>query len=300
MRDLIDQHLAGTQDNSSRIWALIQLELWFRTFVDSAWTARWTWGSHSSHRARGRPGRARGTEAARRRRRAPVPTRPSFPKRRGIPRFTESGYSEAFGAQWLRYRRTQLDSYSGTRSPRSARAGASASVCGRGWRSSSAGVRLWRRPLHRGSAGARRVCHVGRPQQAVDADQENFPQYDRHRVAQADIRPLPFPSRWFDIVFGLGVVQHTPDPEESILALYEQVEPGGWLVFDHYSRRANWFRQRAGVSRVLKRLPPARGLRATGGSSSTSCYRSTGARAGWDRPSACVARACLLRQASAR
>ena len=35
VRDLIDQHLAGTQDNSSRIWALIQLELWFRTFVDS-------------------------------------------------------------------------------------------------------------------------------------------------------------------------------------------------------------------------------------------------------------------------
>ena len=35
VRDLIDQHLAGTRDNSSRIWALIQLELWFRTFVDS-------------------------------------------------------------------------------------------------------------------------------------------------------------------------------------------------------------------------------------------------------------------------
>ena len=35
MRDLIDEHRGGTQDNSSRIWALIQLELWFRTFVDS-------------------------------------------------------------------------------------------------------------------------------------------------------------------------------------------------------------------------------------------------------------------------
>ena len=35
VRDLIDQHHAGTRDNSSRIWALIQLELWFRTFVDS-------------------------------------------------------------------------------------------------------------------------------------------------------------------------------------------------------------------------------------------------------------------------
>jgi len=35
VRDLIDEHLDGTRDNSNRIWALIQLELWFRTFVDS-------------------------------------------------------------------------------------------------------------------------------------------------------------------------------------------------------------------------------------------------------------------------
>jgi asparagine synthase (glutamine-hydrolysing) len=35
VRDLIDRHVAGTRDNSSRIFALIQLELWFRTFVDT-------------------------------------------------------------------------------------------------------------------------------------------------------------------------------------------------------------------------------------------------------------------------
>jgi asparagine synthase (glutamine-hydrolysing) len=31
---LIDDHVAGRRDNSHRLWALIQLELWLRTFVD--------------------------------------------------------------------------------------------------------------------------------------------------------------------------------------------------------------------------------------------------------------------------
>ena len=36
----------------------------------------------------------------------------TFPRRNGIARFvTNSKYADAFGAQWNRYRRTQLDSY---------------------------------------------------------------------------------------------------------------------------------------------------------------------------------------------
>ena len=38
----------------------------------------------------------------------------------------------------------------------------------------------------------------------------------------------------FDIVICLGVIQHTPKPENSIKKLYEQVKPGGDLVIDHY------------------------------------------------------------------
>ncbi|HEY5320951.1 MAG TPA: asparagine synthase (glutamine-hydrolyzing) [Galbitalea sp.] len=34
VRGLIDDHVAGTRDNANRLWALIQLELWLRTFVD--------------------------------------------------------------------------------------------------------------------------------------------------------------------------------------------------------------------------------------------------------------------------
>lgn len=189
----------------------------------------------------------------------------TFAKRRGIPRFTESGYSEAFGAQWLRYRRTQLDSYSGTTiSEERARR--------------CLGERLWEgledRQVLECGCGAGRFTEVllGRGayvtsvdlSEAVDANQENFPQSGRHRIAQADIRALPFPSRSFDIVFCLGVVQHTPDPDETIVALSDQVRPGGWLVFDHYSRRANWLLSTAPLFRAyMKRLPPERSLRAS-------------------------------------
>lgn len=35
IRQLIDRHVDGTRDNAYKIWALVQLELWLRTFVDS-------------------------------------------------------------------------------------------------------------------------------------------------------------------------------------------------------------------------------------------------------------------------
>jgi asparagine synthase (glutamine-hydrolysing) len=35
VRSLIDDHVSARRDNSGRIWALVQLELWLRTFVDA-------------------------------------------------------------------------------------------------------------------------------------------------------------------------------------------------------------------------------------------------------------------------
>jgi asparagine synthase (glutamine-hydrolysing) len=35
VRDLIDRHLRGAEDTSNRIWAMLQLELWMRTYVDA-------------------------------------------------------------------------------------------------------------------------------------------------------------------------------------------------------------------------------------------------------------------------
>jgi asparagine synthase (glutamine-hydrolysing) len=35
VRKLIDDHHAGAADNSTKLWTLIQLELWLRTYVDA-------------------------------------------------------------------------------------------------------------------------------------------------------------------------------------------------------------------------------------------------------------------------
>ena len=99
---------------------------------------------------------------------------------------------------------------------------------------------------------------------AVEANQENFPQGDRHRILQADVLKLPFSMGQYDIVFCLGVIQHTPNPEETIRKLFAQVGPGGWLVIDHYTYGLSYFTKTALLFRmILRRLPPEEGLKWT-------------------------------------
>jgi 2-polyprenyl-3-methyl-5-hydroxy-6-metoxy-1,4-benzoquinol methylase len=182
----------------------------------------------------------------------------------GIPRFTGDEYAQAFGRQWLAFRRTQLDSVTGT----TLSADRARRCLGPAW-DELCGAQL----LEAGCGAGRftevllgRGAHVSSVDlsAAVDANASNFPLDDRHRVAQADLRRLPFQAHTFDVVFCLGVIQHTPNPEETIAALYEHVRPGGWLVIDHYSRRLHWWLSSAPLFRmVLKRLPDDRGLAAT-------------------------------------
>jgi len=99
---------------------------------------------------------------------------------------------------------------------------------------------------------------------AVEANQENFPQEARHRIIQANALYLPFAQGQYDIVFCLGVIQHTPRPEETIEELYAQVKPNGWLVIDHYTYTLSQFTKTALLFRMLlRRLPPAEGLKWT-------------------------------------
>lgn len=186
-----------------------------------------------------------------------------FSFREGIPRFVGgNNYADAFGAQWKRYRLTQLDSYSGVpiTAERTRRC---------------LGEELWRnlagkRVLECG-CGAGRFTEILLQRcafvtsidlsEAVEANQQNFPQSPTHRIAQADILQLPFRPGQFDVVFCLGVIQHTPQPETTIRALSEQVKPGGRLVIDHYSYNLAELTKSAPFFRfLLKRLPPAEGI----------------------------------------
>lgn len=150
-----------------------------------------------------------------------------YPVIDGIPRLlTErENYAAAFGEQWSRWRTTQLDSFSGTSITRD---------------------RLYRclgykgREMLSNDSNSSQVlevgCGAGRFTEillefpgarvtsldlstAVEVNQVNFPQDERHRIVQADIMQAPFELEQFDIVVCLGVIQHTPNPEATIEAL---------------------------------------------------------------------------------
>ena len=185
-----------------------------------------------------------------------------------IPRMVPGGgnYADAFGLQWNTYRRTQLDSYTGHPLSRDR-----ARRC--------VGEAAWAL-LERGEpANLLEVgCGAGRFTEillstrarvtsvdlssAVEANQQNFPQNERHRILQADVLALPFGEGQYDVVFCLGVIQHTPNPEQTIAKLYAQTRPGGWLVIDHYARTLSWYTKTAPLFRaVMKRMPPERALK---------------------------------------
>jgi 2-polyprenyl-3-methyl-5-hydroxy-6-metoxy-1,4-benzoquinol methylase len=186
--------------------------------------------------------------------------------RDGIPRFVANdAYASAFGLQWLRYQKTQLDSYSGV--PVSARRlercfGPAAWSALRGARVLEAGCgagRFTEVLLGQGAA----VASIDLSE-AVVANARNFPVGERHVIAQADIFALPFAPGQFDAVMCIGVLQHTPSPEQAIAALARQVRPGGWLVIDHYAYTLSWYTKTAPLFRAfLRRMSPERGLRAT-------------------------------------
>jgi len=190
----------------------------------------------------------------------------SFLRTNGIPRFVpRSNYADAFGEQWKRHRLTQLDSYTGTTITKDR-----ARRC--------LGDKLW------DELGGKKVlecgCGAGRfteillgkgakvtsidLSEAVDANQENFPQNDRHKIAQADILQLPLAPQQFDLVFCLGAAQHTPNPEKAIACVFDQVKPGGNIVFDHYTYNISWYTKTAPLFRFcLLRLKPIDGRRWT-------------------------------------
>jgi 2-polyprenyl-3-methyl-5-hydroxy-6-metoxy-1,4-benzoquinol methylase len=180
----------------------------------------------------------------------------------GIPSFVEDeSYVSAFGLQWLKHAKTQLDSHTGLTITRD---------------------RLSRMfgPLYsqlEGKVVLEAGCGAGRFTEilletnsivtavdlsvAVLANYENNGENPNLVIARASITELPFEKEQFDIVFCPGVVQHTPDPSRSILELYKQVKPGGWLIFDQYRYNLSSFLKVTWVARlILKRLSPEKGL----------------------------------------
>lgn len=188
-----------------------------------------------------------------------------YPVVKGIPRILENinNYANAFGDQWLLWRKTQLDSYTKTTISRD-----------RLYR--CLGKKILEKllnsqpPLQVLEVG----CGAGRFTEilldfptcqltsmdlsiAVEANSINFPSNKNHRIVQADIMQAPFRPKQYDLVICLGVIQHTPNPENTIIKLYEQLKPGGDLVIDHYTleiRRLTKITSNL-LRPIIKRLP---------------------------------------------
>jgi len=193
------------------------------------------------------------------------PTGHRYQTRLGIPRLlaAESNYTDAFGEQWNQYRMTQLDSYTNT-------------TISKDRLKRCLGDALWKKlnqeervELLEAGCGAGRFTEVlldlpGASvssidlSSAVEPNQLNCPQSDRHRIIQCDINQLPFLPEQYDVVLCIGVIQHTEDPEQTIAGLYGQVKPGGYLVIDHYTHTLSRYTKVTSLMlrAILKRLPP--------------------------------------------
>lgn len=159
----------------------------------------------------------------------------SYPIVRGIPRFVDTeNYSEGFGAQWNMFPKTQLDSFTGldlseARLERCLRQNLT-NLKGKKVLEAGSGAGRFTEILLKYGA----LLHSFDYSNAVEANAKNNGDHENLVLVQADIRKIPFAKANYDYVICLGVLQHTPNPEESIKCLWEMVSPGGALVIDHY------------------------------------------------------------------
>lgn len=153
-----------------------------------------------------------------------------------LPRFCESGYSENFGEQWNRFRRTQLDKFNGTTLSKDR------FYSGTGWTTEELkGARVLEVGCGAGrftqvmlDAGA--IVYSMDLSTAVDACYANNGFHPDLCIVQADVYHIPFAPQSFDFVFCYGVLQHTPDPRASFTSLVKFVKPGGRLAIDIYHK----------------------------------------------------------------
>jgi len=154
-----------------------------------------------------------------------------------VPRFsTPAHYADSFGFEWSRFRRTQLDSFSGT-----------AISHDRFFRCTGWTVaELKDRRVLDAGCGAGRFAEVALKagaevfaldsSSAVDATWSNLSSHERLHVVQGDIYNMPFRQGIFDFVYCFGVLQHTPNVELAFSRLVPLLRLGGRLAVDAYPR----------------------------------------------------------------
>jgi 2-polyprenyl-3-methyl-5-hydroxy-6-metoxy-1,4-benzoquinol methylase len=154
-----------------------------------------------------------------------------------IPRFVAfNNYADSFGWQWNVFSKTQLDSFSG-HSITSTRFWSATN-----WDKSSMNEQ-W---ILDAGCGSGRFAEIALTSGAnlividysnsVDACYKNLGQHKNLHIIQADIYKLPFKTEFFDRIYSLGVLQHTPNVKEAFFSLVSKLSKGGSLCVDFYEK----------------------------------------------------------------
>lgn len=166
----------------------------------------------------------------------------TFPVVNGIPRFVpEDNYAAAFGLQWKTFTKTQLDSHSQlpiTKERLERCLGIPLNEL-KGKTVLEVGCGAGRFTELLVASGA--LVHSVDLSVAVEANKQNIGDVPNYTIAQASVYELPFPNDSFEYVICLGVIQHTPDSNKTIEALWKKVAPGGKLIIDHYRWRLAYY-----------------------------------------------------------
>tara|TARA_B100001248_G_scaffold262165_1_gene256490 strand:- start:2008 stop:2991 length:984 start_codon:yes stop_codon:yes gene_type:complete len=145
-------------------------------------------------------------------------------------------YTDNFGDQWLRFNKTQLDSYNKTRISENR------FFLSTGWNKNLLKDKL----LLDIGCGSGRFSEIalkyGAKVIAVDlsdavyAANKNFRDNQNFLVIKCDISKLPFIKESFDYILCLGVLQHTEQVEKSFKGLVKFLKKEGKICADFYPK----------------------------------------------------------------
>jgi SAM-dependent methyltransferase len=158
-----------------------------------------------------------------------------YPVRNGVTRFVGGDeYAGSFSYEWMAHRTTQLDNDSRRESERTFREKT-------GWGPEDV----------RGKRALDVGCGMGRFAEVVlrwggevyamdlsfgiDAAYLNLGENPGFHAIQASVYDLPFRPETFDLIFSLGVLDHTPDCEHAFKGLPPLLTPGGQIAIWVYS-----------------------------------------------------------------